>query len=197
MEAILACPGPISGTKKGINIKNLGRNPPSQTPPPQGTADPPNSLCLVPLFPSKYRKKKAYMKNFEGGGLGGPKILYAEFLRVLFSHLTILVPSVPSGMGLGQAEADFLASTQDNSLRLTIVVSVIPANLPTRVPVCLLNNAKSPVGMTDLKIKWIFWGIGKFFTVTDFKFWRICLVNILVGMVYGFTLPSFAKSLHA
>ena len=29
--------------------------------------------------------------------------------------------------------------------------SVILANLPTRVPARLLNNAKSPVGMTDLK----------------------------------------------
>ena len=28
------------------------------------------------------------MKNFEGGGLGGPKILYAEFLRVPFLHLS-------------------------------------------------------------------------------------------------------------
>ena len=31
--------------------------------------------------------------------------------------------------------------------------SVILANLPTRGLVCLLNNAKSPVGMTDLKSK--------------------------------------------
>ena len=36
--------------------------------------------------------------------------------------------------------------------------------------------------MTDLKIKRIFWSIGNF-TVTDYKFWRICLVNISVGTV--------------
>ena len=41
--------------------------------------------------------------------------------------------------------------------------SVILANLPTRVPVYLLNDAKSPIGMTDLKIKRIFWGIGNFY----------------------------------
>ena len=41
--------------------------------------------------------------------------------------------------------------------------SVILANLPTRVPLCLLNNAKAPVGMTDFKIKRIFWGIGNFY----------------------------------
>ena len=34
--------------------------------------------------------------------------------------------------------------------------SVTLANLPTRVPACLLNNAKSPVGMTDLKSKGFF-----------------------------------------
>ena len=60
--------------------------------------------------------------------------------------------------------------------------SVILANLPTRVPLCLLNNAKAPVGMTDLKIKRNF-GALVIFTVADFKFWRICLVNISVGMV--------------
>ena len=31
--------------------------------------------------------------------------------------------------------------------------SVTLAKLPTRIPVCLLNNAKSPVEMTDLKSK--------------------------------------------
>ena len=51
-------------------------------------------------------------------------------------------------------------------------------------PLCLLNNAKAPIGMTDLKIKRIFWGIGFFFTVADFKFSRICLVNVSVGMVH-------------
>ena len=33
---------------------------------------------------------------------------------------------------------------------------VILAHLPARVPVCLLNNAKSPIGMTDLKSKELF-----------------------------------------
>ena len=62
--------------------------------------------------------------------------------------------------------------------------SVILANfLPTRVPVCLLNNAKSPVGMTDLEIKRTF-GALAIFTVADFKFWRISLVNISVGMIH-------------
>ena len=56
----------------------------SQTHPPKGTPDPANSLCLGSL--SKYRKK-VYIKNFERGSLGGPKILYAEFLRVLLLHL--------------------------------------------------------------------------------------------------------------
>ena len=41
--------------------------------------------------------------------------------------------------------------------------SAILANLPTTVPVCLLNNAKSLVGMTDLKIKATFGGIGNFY----------------------------------
>ena len=41
--------------------------------------------------------------------------------------------------------------------------SVTLANLPTRVPVCLLNNARSPVGMTDLKTQRILWGIGNFY----------------------------------
>ena len=34
-------------------------------------------------FPFKLQEK-AYIKNFEGEGLGDPKILYAEFLHVLF-----------------------------------------------------------------------------------------------------------------
>ena len=41
----------------------------------------------------------------------------------------------------------------------------------------------SPVGLTDLKIKRIFGGVGSYFTVADFKFWGICLVNMLVRMV--------------
>ena len=44
---------PCQEPKKGINIENLGRKPPSQTPPPpKGTLDPRKSLCLGPLFPS-------------------------------------------------------------------------------------------------------------------------------------------------
>ena len=74
-----------SRTKKGQKHKEFGQKPPPPGPP-QRTPDPANSLCLGPLFPSKY-SKKAYIKNFERGGLGGPKILYAEFLRVLFWHL--------------------------------------------------------------------------------------------------------------
>ena len=86
--------------KKGINIKNLGRNPPSQTPPPKGTPDPANSLCLGPLFPLKYRKK-ACIKNFERGGLGGPQVLYAEFLCVLFLHLKKHRESIKHTLGGG------------------------------------------------------------------------------------------------
>ena len=51
--------------KKGIYIKNFVRSPPPKTS--QGTPDPANSLCLGPISPSKYRKK-AYIKNFRGGG---------------------------------------------------------------------------------------------------------------------------------
>ena len=57
--------------------------------------------------------------------------------------------------------------------------SVILANLPTRVPVCLLNNAKSPVGMTDLKIKRIFWGIGNFYR------YRLQILANLSGEHFG------------
>ena len=42
--------------------------------------------------------------------------------------------------------------------------------------------AKSPVRMTDYKILGIFW-MPVIFTVADFKFWGICLVNISVRMV--------------
>ena len=38
-----------------------------------------------------------------------------------------------------------------------------------------------------LKISKGFFGALVIFTVTDFKFWRICLVNISVGMVYRLT----------
>ena len=36
--------------------------------------------------------------------------------------------------------------------------SVTLKNLPTRVPLCVLNIAKAPFGMADLKIKRIFLG---------------------------------------
>ena len=35
-------------------------------------------------FPFSKYSKRAYIKSFEGGGLGGPTIIYAEFLCVLF-----------------------------------------------------------------------------------------------------------------
>ena len=70
-------------SKKGMNIKNLGRTPPSQ-PPPQRTPNPANSLFLEPLFPSKYRKK-AYIKNFEGG-LGNSLCWISS---CAFLHLTL------------------------------------------------------------------------------------------------------------
>ena len=57
--------------------------------------------------------------------------------------------------------------------------SVILANLPTRVPLCLLNNAKAPVGMTDLKIKRIFWGIGNFYR------YRLQILANLSGKHFG------------
>ena len=44
------------------------------------------------------------------------------------------------------------------------------------------HNAKFPVGVTDLKSKGIF-GTLVIFTVAFFKFWRLCLVSILVGIV--------------
>ena len=57
-------------------IKNLGRNPPSQTPPPQGTPDPRKFFM--------FGEQRATERISRAGGLGGPKILYAEFLRVPF-----------------------------------------------------------------------------------------------------------------
>ena len=69
--------------KKGINIKNFARNSPPRPPPPKGTPDPVSSLCLGAPFPSKYRKKPKH-KEFFGGGLRGPKILYAEILYVFY-----------------------------------------------------------------------------------------------------------------
>ena len=66
--------------------------------------------------------------------------------------------------------------------------SVILANLPTRVPVYLLNNAKSPVGMTDLKTKRIFGSIGNFYRyrlqiLANLSGKNFGLVYISVGMV--------------
>ena len=64
---------PPDKAEPGTYQRICAETPPSQTPP-QGTPDPPNSLCLGPLFHSKYRKK-AYIKNFEGGvgGSWGPQ----------------------------------------------------------------------------------------------------------------------------
>ena len=57
--------------------------------------------------------------------------------------------------------------------------SVLLANVPTRVPSCLLNNAKAPVGMTDLKIKRTFWGIGNFYR------YRLQILANLSGKHFG------------
>ena len=38
-------------------------------------------------FPFRIQEKGLHKESRGGGGLGGPKILYAEFLRVLFLHL--------------------------------------------------------------------------------------------------------------
>ena len=73
--------------KKGHKHNEFGQKPPLPDPP-QETPDPANSLCLGPLFPLKYRKK-AYIKKFERGGSWGPKVLHAEFLRVLLLRLRI------------------------------------------------------------------------------------------------------------
>ena len=74
-----------SRTKKGHKHKEFGQKPPSQTPP-QGPPDPGNSLFLGPLFPSKYRKK-AYIENFERGGvLGAPKFFMLNFFACFFRY---------------------------------------------------------------------------------------------------------------
>ena len=62
--------GACQELKKGIHIKNLGRNPPPR-PPSQGTPDPRNSLCLGPLFPSKYSKRPT--SRISRGGILGPQ----------------------------------------------------------------------------------------------------------------------------
>ena len=76
-----------SGTKKrAINIKNLGRNPPPRPPPPRGPW-PRKFFMLGPLFLSEYRKK-AYIKNFDGGGSWGPQnSLCWISSRAFFLHL--------------------------------------------------------------------------------------------------------------
>ena len=76
-------------TKKGHNLphkhKEFGQKSPLPAPPQKETLDPPNSLCLWPLFPSKYRKK-AYIKNFEGGGSWGPQNSFCRISsRALFA----------------------------------------------------------------------------------------------------------------
>ena len=61
---------PVRNPEKGINIKNFARNPP---PTPKG-----------PLTPQILYQEKGLHEEFRGGGLGGPKTLHAEFLRVFF-----------------------------------------------------------------------------------------------------------------
>ena len=77
----------LSGTKKAHKHKEFGQNPPFPDPPPKGTPDPVNSLCLGRLFPSQSRKE-AYIKNFEGGGgsWGAPNSLCWISSRAFF-HL--------------------------------------------------------------------------------------------------------------
>ena len=57
--------------------------------------------------------------------------------------------------------------------------SVILGNLPTRVPLRLLNNAKAPVGMTDFKIRRILGGIGNFYR------YRLQILANLSGKHFG------------
>ena len=85
----------VRNQKRDINIKNLGRNPPpSQTPPPKRPLTW-QILYVWGLFSLQNTGKRPTSRISRGrGGLGGPKILYAEFLRVLFLHL-ILGPEGP------------------------------------------------------------------------------------------------------
>ena len=63
------------------------------------------------------------------------------------------------------------------------------ANLPTRVPLSLLNNAKAPVGMTDFKIKRIFWSIGNFYR------YRLQILGILSGKHFGWNGRHYTQGL--
>ena len=105
--------------KKSINIKNLGRNPPSQTP--QGTPDPAKFFMLGPLFPSEYRKK-AYTKHFERGVLGpqsslcwiSSRAFFAPDLRWSKKNPRPARRSSPSGpKGLGDTPSDTLKSPEE------------------------------------------------------------------------------------
>ena len=58
------------GNKKEHKHKECGQKLP--LPDSHGTPDPANSLCLGPLFPSKYRKKGLH-KEFRGGGVLGAR----------------------------------------------------------------------------------------------------------------------------
>ena len=69
-----------SGTEKTHKHKEFGQK--LHITPPQGNPWPRKFFMFGASFPFRI-KEKAYIKNFEGG-LGGPKILYAEFLRVFF-----------------------------------------------------------------------------------------------------------------
>ena len=70
--------------KKGINIKNFARNPPPRPPPAQGAHDPFKFFMFGASFLSKHREKPKHKEFRRGGGLRGPKILYAEILRVFY-----------------------------------------------------------------------------------------------------------------
>ena len=78
----------FSSQKKGINLKNLGRTPPPR-PPLEGTPDPHKFFLFGASFPFRTQEKRLH-KEFRGGGSWGPRILYAEFLRVnkIFTRLS-------------------------------------------------------------------------------------------------------------
>ena len=75
--------------KKGISIKNFARNPPPR-PPSKGALDPMQILYVWGLRALENTGKSPSIKNFGGGGLRVPKILYAEILCVFYLLLTVL-----------------------------------------------------------------------------------------------------------
>ena len=68
--------------KKGINVKNLGRNPPSQTPPIKRPPDPANSLFWG-LFFFKIQERGLH-KECRGGVLGAPKFFMLNSFACFF-----------------------------------------------------------------------------------------------------------------